>query len=329
MPPRLARLLAAVVAIALVAGAFALRGGLSSDDDETTSGPRDENPDDGDDPAAGAYRILCDEDLGEAACEAVAALPGVAAVEVMAAGEVLAAYTGGPTPDWDLWLTLDPMAGVLDTARDQAQLDPVTGTSTSVASSPLALLTFDGSPLPCSDNVDWACVVQQVRPGVAVPSPTTSTGMVVVAAGTAGLVGTTTFGREVTDAPEWDLIEDLLDDVETAAGRTTSQQTASMLVPGTASAAVTTAGLAAVRARTPGGQGRGLATAPLSPEVTVGVVLVGLGRGGDDAVRALGDGLTEQTVLDALAEGGWAGGPDASDGLPDPDVIYALQEELG
>jgi hypothetical protein len=226
---------------------------------------------------------------------------------------------------------LDGLPGVLDTARDQVQLGAVTaeGARLEVASSRLALLTFEGSRLTCPDPPDWACLVGTVRPGVAVPSPTTATGMVVLAAGTAGLVGTTRFGREVTDDPEWDEIEELLDDVDSAAGSTTAEQTASMVEPGTASAAVTTAGLAAVRARTVRGQGRGLASRPLTPAVRVGVVLVGLGARGDGAVRALGEAVTDQTVLDALAEAGWEGAADASDGLPDPDVIYALQEELG
>jgi len=67
---------------------------------------------------------------------------------------------------------------------------------------------------------------------------------------------------------------------------------------------------------------------------TIGVVVTPLrddpdlvGGAEEVAAEILGrDG--EQNVLDALAEAGFADGPQRSSGLPAPDVMYALWEEL-
>lgn len=330
MPPRLARLLAAVVAIALVAAAFAVRGALSDDDGD---GPAGSGPEatgepgrDGDE----TFRVICDADLGEATCDAVEASPGVDVVEILNAEEV-----GSAPPeelaDLDAWLTVDPLPAVVDAARFFADLPPLTaeGARREVASSALSLLVFDGTMLDCPDPATWDCLVEPVRPGVAVPDPATAMGTVALAAGAAALLDDTAFDINVfRDSPARDELADLLEGVETAAGGSTARQTASMLDPGTASGAVTTADLAAARAATPRGGGRGLRPVPLTPAVTVGIVLVGLGAEGADAVGALGDVVSDQTVLDALAEAGWAGEPAASSGLPDPELIYALREDL-
>lgn len=330
MPPRLARLLAAVVAVALVAGAFALRGALADDDEATTTGdgPTGTTEARGDDDRT--YRVLCDEDLGEAACAAVADLPGVAEVEVRAAGEVLAT-AGDPDVPWDAWLTLDPMPGVLDTARGEAALEAVTGEAEPVASGPLAVLSFGASPVDCGTTVTWTCLLDQdVNPRVAIPSPDTSLGTLAIAAAATGLQGDTGYSiadYQRTDAA--DAVRTFVDRSPTAAGATSDRQTAAMLQPGAAAAAVTVEGLAALRADTVQGGNRGLEVLALDPGVVVGVVLAGLGPAGDDAVATLAPGLTDQTVREALAKGGWTEDPDRTSGLPAPDLVYALREELG
>jgi hypothetical protein len=331
MPPRLARLLAAVVAIALVAGAFALRGTLSDDEEgSTTDGPGATNDAVGEGDGDGeAYRLLCDADLGEEACTAVAEATG-AEVEVMTAGEVLA--EGGTAAEGaDLWLTLDPMPGVLDTTRDEAQLDPITGEeATPVASSSLAVLTFDASRLDCREPVAWACLVEPVRPEVAVPTLDSSLGILIAAVGSAGLVGSTDFSiTTFRNTDERDLVDDLISGRPTAAGATAADQADAMVLrPGAASAAVTIAGLAERQAASAQGRNRGLGTVSLFPPVTVGVVLAGLGSRGEEAVAALAPGVSEQTVLEALGVGGWTGPPAATSGLPEADLVYALQEDL-
>ncbi|HMJ76955.1 MAG TPA: hypothetical protein VK507_13340 [Iamia sp.] len=327
MPPRLARLLAAVVAIALVAGAFALRGGLSDDEDDTTSGPSAEEPSDGDDTAAGDYRVLCDEDLGEAACDAVAALPGVAVVEVLSWGEMQSRYTE-ERPPFDAWLTLDPMPAVFDFARDDLGAGALAAESRSVASSALTLLTFADRRLDCP-GAEWGCVADAAElQKVGVPSIGSSAGLLAAGGALRRLAGDGALARGLDPAlDEGDTDGRLNDLVDSAPGALDDQQETIVTQVGRYAGIVTTSGYADGRIdRSPT---RGLTAAPLAPGVIIGVALAGLGDRGDDAVRALGDGITDQTVLDALAEAGWEGGPDPSTGLPQADIIYALQERLG
>jgi len=143
------------------------------------------------------------------------------------------------------------------------------------------------------------------------------------------LMGTAEFGRDqFKSAPASDELADLLDDVPRSSGTTTEEQTAAMLLPGPTSASVTYSGLADSRADTAQGRGRGLQRAALTPSITVGVVLAGLGPSGLDATRALEDLVTGQTVGVALEEAGWDGPAVLTTGLPDPDVVYAILEEL-
>ena len=62
--------------------------------------------------------------------------------------------------------------------------------------------------------------------------------------------------------------------------------------------------------------------------MVVGVVLVALGRTDAEAVAAAVDSDAGQTVVEALAEGGWVEGPTPTTGLPKPDLVFAVREEL-
>lgn len=328
MPPRLARLLAVIVAIALVAGAFALRGALSSDDDELTSTdveidmPTGAGPTD---PDASSFRLACDEDLAPV-CEELGLDPVRTSTVLDAAAEDDLPY--------DAWLTLDGMGGVLDSTRLEVGLGRITSDPLEVASSTLALLALDDPPGGCPDDVvEWTCLMDPPEPfgiGIAVPSGDTSLGTLAIAAAARSLQDGTGFGRGAYEGTlDADTVIELLDDSPSQAGRTTAQQTSAMFNPGIADASVTFDGLARLRAGTPRGGNRGMRVLALSPEVTIGVVLVGLGDDGEAAVRALGPAVTGQTVQDALTEAGWAGGAKPTSGLPEADVIYGVREELG
>ncbi|HEU5151150.1 MAG TPA: hypothetical protein VFU19_11665 [Iamia sp.] len=332
MPPRLARLLAALAAIALVAGAFVVRGALAGDDggdDRAGTGDRRHGaPGDGD---GAPVRLVCDEDVGEEACAALADAAG-AEVEVLPAGEVIERAVAADA-DWDAWLTLDGVPGVLDVALDEEDLPLlVQGDPVPVASSPLALLALPDQPCE-GDTVAWTCLAdpaQATRNGVAVPSADTALGILARAAGATGLAGGPDLDRSFLDTSEADLLRDLLGDSPREAGTTTAAQTASLFSPGVSSAAVTIEGLARVQARKIRGQERGLRVLPVEPTVAVGVVLVGLSERGDGAVAALQEVASGQTVQEALDEAGWTGEAGPTTGLPDnPGLIYALREELG
>lgn len=312
MPPRLARLLAVLVAIALVVGAFALRGALSDDDeDDVTTGG---GTPDGD----ASYRVLCDEDLG-AACDAMEDVLGYD-VDRVTAQDVLTAETS----DGDAWVTLDPMPAMLDGLRESAGLPPLTVKTVALASSRLSLLVR--SDVGCPDGA-WSCVAGAAADQkVGVPADDTATGQVSVGAGFAGLApDQEERGIGALDEDTRPAMQDLVDSGDRFP--LDVQQDRFLTQPGLFAAIVTTEALAADAIGGP--RGNGLTSVPLTPETTIGVVLVGLGASGDDAVRALGEAVSDQTVLDALGEAGWDGEPAASDGLPDPDVIYALQEALG
>ena len=323
MPPRLARLLAAVLAIALVVGALVVRGALSGgDDDDATSGP-------GGGSGGGDHHVLCDEDLGEATCAALEGLDGVADVTVARRDDAFALLGEDARVPYDAWLTLDPLPEVLDVLRATATAAPLGGEPLAVASAPLAVLSFEGSPLACPPPITWDCLVEPLDPAVASPSEDTALGLVAAAAAAAGLMDGTRFGIDAFRAdPARDLLADFLDEA-TSAGTTSADQTARALQAGRASGAVTIARLAEQRATSAQGRSRGFAVRPLEPTVAVGVVLAPLGPTGPEAVADLEDGVTGQTVIDALAEAGWDGEARRSEGLPAADVIYALEQELG
>lgn len=324
MPPRLARLLAIIVAIGLVAGAFYLRGRVAGDDG---SGSDRSDQDDGDDDGApSAFRVICDEDLA-AACDAVGDLEGVAGVETLDARAALEQMSQD-TPAFDAWLTLEPLPALLDVGRDQASHVAVAeGEAIRVASARLAVL---GTPddLTCAEPVDWACLAEAApRSTIGLPSVSTATGIVVLGHAASGLFGGTGYGIDAItedDAISRPL-EGLLDDGRPAP---TADQTDRILLPGNYDAVITTDTRAERQAGTSQGQAQALATLALEPPGTVGVVLAPIGSQGARAVDHLSEGVTGQTVRDALGTAGWADDPAATEGLPDPDVLYALQQEF-
>lgn len=332
MPPRLARLLAIVAAVVLLVGAFALRGALSGDDEEGVTAGSGSGTEPDEPPDEGPFQVLCDEDLGQAVCDALEGSALIDEVEMVPRGGVAGLLEDPEGGDrWDAWLTLDPMPGVLDAERDEDNLQPISNADATVevASSTLAVLTYSESPFACEEPVAWGCLVGADTTGVAIASPSTSVGAVSLSAGAVGLMGTTEFGRgQFEDDPARDELDDLLDDRPPNSGSDTETQTRAMLQPGPTTAAVTTTGLADLQADTAQGRGRGLTTAALTPTVQVGVVLAGLGRQGVDVARALEDLVTGNTVVDALEEAGWDGDALLTTGLPDPDVVYAILEEL-
>jgi hypothetical protein len=318
MPPRLARLLAVVGALALVAGAFVLRGALSGDD-EVTAGSGDRDPA-GDAP----FRILCDDDLGDA-CAALADRAGVGSVEVVRAGEAVTRLTAEELA-YDAWLTLDPWPQILAVAgapdRTPAVTDPLP-----VASAPLAVLVDPGSS-DCAGPTTWACLSRPARPPVGIASLATAVGPLVLAHAAAALQGDTDFGINQLDDDVRIALEGLLENVGSDGGRSVVDQATGMLQPGRFSAVVAPKERAEALAASRQGRGRSLVVASLGPAATLGVVLAGIGPRGPAALDALTAPARGQTVRLALAAAGWTGPAGTTTGLPAPDVVYALQEEL-
>lgn len=315
MPPRLARLLAVVGAVALVAGGFAVRSALADDDEATAAGPGSSEPG-----AEGAtYRVLCDDDLGEA-CDALAELQGVGSVQVERVADALAALAEDGAP-YDAWLTLDPWPAVAAYLADPSA--PRDVPLVEVASAPLAVLA-DPATSDCGEDPTWTCLAGPADPEVGIPGRTTALGPLVLAGAAAGLLGRTDFGTNAVGETERAQLVRL----DEGATRRSSEQVRQILLPGNHSAVVAPAALAERIARSAQGRTLDLVVAPLEPAATVGVVLAGIGPRGEAATRALAEVVTGQTVADALAAEGWTGPAAPSSGLPDPDVVYALQEEI-
>lgn len=331
MPPRLARLLAVVVAVVLVTGAFVLRGVLSDDDGgEVRAGAPGDEGDGSRDRGAPTegLRVVCDEDLG-GACDALAELAVVTQVTVLSAEEAAAALAEAPR-DHDAWITLDPVPAVVaavdatfDTHGDEGVVP--------VASSTLAVLAAPTPDLRCDVPITWGCLTsEERRPPVGAPDPRTALGSMVLGHAAVGIVGRSDFGIDVVRGdPE---IEDQLQVLLLDAREPSRDQTIAFLQPGRFTAVITSEALARATAGTGQGRGRGLTVHALADAPTVGVVVAPWAGTGPESAEALAEAVLDdgsgQTVQQALAEAGWDGEPARSTGLPDPDVIYALQEEL-
>ena len=322
MPPRLARLLAILAALALVIGAFVLRGALAGDDD--AGGEETAATGDGPSPGGGSYRVACDEDLGDAACEAIGDLAGVRSVEILAATEAVAAMAGDDVP-YDAWVTLDPWPAILDVERSEATEEPiVSGEPVPVASSGVALLTYETRGIECPDPATWGCLVEQAPTvGIGVPALDTAAGTLILGHAADGLIDRSDFGyADIVDTDVAGQLQDLLD---SGVPRPTAAQARTSLQPGNYRAVVTVAGLARRLAASPQGKRSGAVVTALDPAATIGVVLAPIGRNGEAAVERLKGGVTGQTVSRALDEAGWTGKAKASAGLPAFDVLYRLK----
>lgn len=149
------RLAAAVVAIALVAGALWLRsrrdGGSSSPQGTTTTTA-----------PTSAGTLLCVPELAEG-CRAAAATSG-AALTIEPAGTTIDRLAAAEDPGEVTWATLAPLPELVDDLRARAGLAPLfsDGRNTALASSKLALVglanQFEILAAHCGGEATWACL---------------------------------------------------------------------------------------------------------------------------------------------------------------------------
>jgi hypothetical protein len=150
------RLAAAVVAIALVAGALWLRSRRDSDgaasapaNTSTTSAPEKST-------------LVCIPELADG-CRAAAATSG-ATLTIEPAGATIDRLAKAEAPGPVAWATLSPLPELVDDLRARAGLAPLfnTGQSTALASSKLAVVgrTAQSEVLAahCGGEVTWACL---------------------------------------------------------------------------------------------------------------------------------------------------------------------------
>lgn len=335
MPPRLARLLAVLVAIALVVGAFAVRARLADDRDGGDSGDGEAGSDgNGDDEGrSGDLVVVCVTELADV-CEAVGRQAEGMAVRVEEAATTagaLVALDAGAEPPADAWVTLDPWPAMVDVVRASASRDPLFAGDepATAASSTFVVLGFADRIEPCGEPVAATCLVQQVAAeGLKVGLPSGDEALGVLATGqvAAGLAGATDFDVGAFRAEHGRELEDILASADPASSATQAR----LLVQqgaGRYGAVSTTEAIARPVAESARGVQLDLVIVAGEPAARADAVvapLVGGDRG--DQVRGL---LTGKTAQDAFAGAGWDRPGDGPTGLPPADVLVALREEIG
>jgi hypothetical protein len=220
----LRRLLALVVAIGLVVGAYIVKTRVIDKPSGTTTTTTDpsnpSNPSNPSDPTAatapkGKAAVWCIDEL-RAACESAAKTTNVT-INVESAGKTLDRLTTNPSPN-DIWITLAPWDGLLTNARartikDQAPVVQELASAPVVVAGPKPRL--DVLAKACVAPVTWVCVGDQVgkkwdaiggqaawRDVVFVHTDptTTASGLAAYGAALAGRVGTPAFSTtELSD----------------------------------------------------------------------------------------------------------------------------------
>jgi hypothetical protein len=146
------RLLALLGAVAMIVGALALHGDLSSDGGSGGSG------------GASTGRLLCASELA-AACQQLSDETGVK-FDVQAAGDtvaLLSTLTDGRTFEYDGWLTTGREAEIVRDARTRAQLSAVLGAPLGpIARTPLMLAIWKDRAAAlsnrCGGTLKWKCL---------------------------------------------------------------------------------------------------------------------------------------------------------------------------
>ena len=145
-----ARLLAFVAAVAMVAGAVAVRDRLDAGDDSQAAGP---------------LRLVCSKELAEA-CERLEGRVASVEVTVEAAGQTserLAAARPGAEAPVDGWLVAGPWPAIVEERRRSAGQEPLLSTGPVLARSPAVLAVFPSRAEVLGRNcpggaIGWRCL---------------------------------------------------------------------------------------------------------------------------------------------------------------------------
>ena len=294
-PATMKQVFAVAVAALLVAVAIVVRGAL--DDDDTAGGG-----DGGDGPADDELVIACVRELREA-CDA---LDGDVRVEDPAA-------TIAEASDIDAWVTFDPWPAIAEAQEGRAVFG---GEVVPVASSALVLLARTSAlPDACGPEPDWACVAEPGSNGPALPSADSALGRLLLGHAALGWSAVVRpgepFARNEFQLPELDAWRQALEFVRDPVADMIQFGPAGPVATGTTRATFETV-------VQPSREADNLDATTTAVAATVAVVVVGRSadRVADD--EGLRDGLTTL---------GWDLNPDAATtGLPNPGVLFALQE---
>lgn len=331
------RVLALVAAVAMVAGAYVVRGGGTGGDDGTAVA--------GGGGSADVLRLHCATELAEA-CTLLAASDDRIEVEERAPGRSADALVQGEELPADVWLVPRPWVEIVR----QLGADGVLGPPTDVlARSPLVLGAFDRTVPDCGgEPVRWRCIgdaAGALRPGIQGLDDTE--GLFTVAQ-----AGTSFFGAEDYASNDFETppegggppFADWAAELLRAVPRSSfATPLATMLRTDTATydfaATIEAVAVGAVDGTRQEGSLRVIYPSPMA---TVDVVAVAVADGDERASDELLDLVGGEDGRDALAQARWrvdgaelAPGLDQSvnlgpeDGLPEPGVLAALRDRLG
>ena len=306
------RLLAIVVAVGLIGGAYAYR--------TRGDGPADEQ---------GLQRqtLICATELADVCSDLGDTISGLT-IRVEPAWVTFDRLLDPGRGEVDLWLTAGPWPQMLNERLERTQQRPLFEDPFAVASAPLSVVIYndDLGRLPCPSQPTWDCIGTAAAAGdirLGAPDPDREgAGMLVIAAATGAHVGDPEFAsNDLTGEHEARV---------TALGRRVDEHAATDLATMLSAPALLDAyadvlppsnaivSTAAARDR--------VTIAVPTPVATAVVFFAGVGDEGNRAADVF-QGL----VANALEEFGWNAQPppDAEgDGLPSPGVLEALRELL-
>ena len=304
MPPRIAKLLAVIAALAMIGVALLVRSRIA-DDDEGAGGDGDPRE---------AFTVMCITELEEI-CRTLE--PEGIEVEVEDAGTTADDLADGDA-DFDAWVTIDPWPDMVDIARQQNQQTDLFGRPTAVASSDLVLLLAGETEADCG----WECVVEASgeQQEIGIPSDDSGFGVQVVGEAFSSHMGTTDFSRlDIQDESQW--LGQLLDfePATDAERKMATQGTAAYIAAGTTEQRANTV------LGTPGGDRKNLHLGTPEVPARADVVVASIqGSGSADRLNGL---FTGQTAREAFSDEGWTAAVEGPTGLPAADLLVALREE--
>lgn len=311
------RILAVVVAIALIGGAYVYRtrdGGSSDGGGRSSDGP---------------LTLVCTTELAEI-CQAVEDANSRVRTRVEPAWNTFDAQADATDIDFDVWLAAGPWPQMLDGRLARTQKEPIFDEAVALASAPLVVVIYrdDLQRLPCAASLTWDCLGDSAASGalrLGAPDPgSNAAGTAVIAAATGGDVGDPEYARNDLQSEHEARVTDLGRRLSANAGTSVETMLATpALLDARADVSPAIAPVVAEAASRDRVQ-----VVPPSPLATL-VVTAGVVEGsrGEDLLEV----LRSPRVTDALRDTGWEIGAAPSedeDGLPSPGVLEALRELL-
>lgn len=324
------RFAALVAAVAMVAGAWAVRAAIVDDGNDADGGGR----------SAQTLRLTCATELAAVCGQLDGEVDGleVAVEDPGVTADALAKLRAGKNPGFDVWLTDGPWAAMVADDRAFSGVEgQVLGEPTEVLGRSPAVIVVqaaqkDGLTQACAGTITWRCIGEQAGTyRVGLTAPDRGDGLVALSEATASYFGTTSYSSVDFEESGFSAWFDSLTRLST--GGTINLGSRSALATAVSQAGTfNVVGALEAQSETLLRDRRDWDTLYPEPMSTAEVQLVP--RAGSDADALLGR-LGAATVRGALVDQGWrppSGRTDSavaiprSPGLPSAGVLNALRD---